>query len=349
MSFSRYSCSLTLGLLLFGSRAPAAAEAMSSPVGIFTVSIAGKPQDIRGFTFFSLGMVRPNAFQAQVPSGGVSTVGGLTVLTFPAGNFTANQFIGLGNSHYLEIVDGAFAGLISDIASNSSTQITLADDISSAITAGASTIRIRPHWTFATAFGANNSAGFQAGPSSSTADVIEILNAKTGVSSKYFFSVTNNRWQTGFSDATNTPIPPDAGLRVERKSASSVSFKIVGEVKLGPTALLLEGGSPTGNNNLLPNPYPLDSRTLANSGLFTGNPNTGLAGGSSSSSADTLGLFNPATGTSINYFFSTVNNRWQTGFADASNVTIPQGAAFMITRKNGRPSFVWYFPQPVMN
>lgn len=349
MHFFQCCTPLVAALALISSTALAQTTATTDPVGFVTLTVAGKPTGIRGFTYLSLSMARTSVFSAQVPVGGVATVSGVTVLTFPAGIFTANQFSGAGNSHYLEITGGSFAGHISDITSNSSTQITLADDISTAITEGSTTVRVRPNWTFATAFGANNSAGFQGGTSSSTADVIEILNPKTGVSSKYFYSTTNNRWQTGFTDATNAPIPPDAGLRIERKGTASVSFKLVGDVKLGPTGLLVEGGSSTGNYNLIPNPYPLASKTLANSGLYTGNPNTGLVGGSSSSSADTLALFNPATGTSINYFFSTTNNRWQTGFTDASNVTIPEGSAVMVTRKNARPSFVWYVPQPTMN
>lgn len=323
----------------------------TDPVGFTTLTVNAKPASIRGLTLLSLDLTQLPVFQALIPAGGVSASGSPTVLTFPAHAFTAGQFDG---THYLEITNGPNAGRISDIItttdSNSASTITLADDVTASVTAGTSTIRITPLWTFATLFGANNSAGLQGGPTASAADVVSIIDPTNGHSTNYFYSTTNNRWQTGLSDATNTVIQPDVGFRIERKVTSAVSFNLVGAVKLGPTGIFIQGGSVPKNLNYVTNPYPTASVTLANSNLFTGDPTTGVVGGPTASSADTLSILNSATGAFTNYFYSTTNNRWQTGLSDASAVTIPDGTAFLITRFSASPgqhgSFVWYVPQP---
>ena len=348
---------VAIGSLSLGQIATAQTTVATDPVGFTTLSVAAKPANSRGFTLLSLNMTRPVVFQGLVPSGGVSTSNGQTTLTFPANTFTANQFNGAGNGHYIEIANGPAAGRLSDIVATSSSagssSITLADDISAAVTAGTSTIKIRPNWTFATAFGANNSAGFKGAGSSSQADVIQLVDPATNVARTYFYSTTNNRWQEGFRDATNDEIPIDSGLKIERKETSPVSFTLAGAVKLGPTGLFVQGGAVPQNSTIVPNPYPMASVTLANSNLFTGDPATGVRGAGSASQADTVNVLNPATGLYTTYFYSTTNNRWQNGFQDASNVTLPEGAAVIINRKSTsttqNPSFIWYAPQPAMN
>ena len=111
---------------------------------------------------------------------------------------------------------------------------------------------------------------------SPNADALSLLNGATGVFTSYFYSTSNNRWQRGGVDASNDIIRPDQCLQVERKAVPAVSFTLVGEVKLGPTEIMIQGGAATQNFNLVSNPYPLNSVTLAASGLFTGNPATGV-------------------------------------------------------------------------
>ncbi len=346
---------LSLGLSASGAFAQAA-TATTDPVGFTTLTVAGKPANARGFTYLSLNMARPSVFRGLVPAPtagspglGAATSSGATVLTFPAGTFTSGAFTTAASPSYIELKNGTSSGLTSQITANTDSTITLADDITSAITSGTTTVLVRPNWTFASAFGANNSAGLQGSSTATNADLVQVINPSTGVAITYFYSTTNNRWQTGFTDATNVVIPPKAGLSVERKTSTPVSFTLVGEVKLGPSGIMITGGSSSQNFNLVPNPYPLPSVTLANSQLFTGNAATGVVGGPTASNADTVGILNSTTGVVTNYFYSTTNNRWQTGFTDASNVVIPEGAAVLITRKGGRSSFVWYVPQPAIN
>ncbi len=331
------------------------ATATTDPVGFTTLTVAAKPASARGFTYLSLNMARPSVFRglvpaptAQNPGYGVATVNGVTVLTFPAATFTSGGFTTAANPGYVEIKNGTANGLISQITANTDSTITLADNITSAITAGTTTFLVRPNWTFASAFGATNSAGFTGSFSPTNADIIQIIDPTTSVATSYYYNNSANKWQTGATDATNTVIPPKAGLSIERKATTPLSFNIVGEVPLGPTGILVTGGA-SFNYNLVPNPYPLPSVTLANSGLYTGNAATGVVGSFSPTAADTVSLLDSATGVATNYYYNTTNNKWQNGSIDASNVVIPNGASVLVTRKNNRSSFVWYFPQPAMN
>jgi uncharacterized protein (TIGR02597 family) len=338
---------IALALAALACASLVSAQVVTDPVGFTTLTVNAKPASIRGFTLLSLDLARLPVFQALVPASGVSTNGSnQTVLTFPASTFTSGAFNG---THYLEITNGTNAGRISDIVSNTDSQITLADNLGSSVTAGSSTIKITPMWTLGTVFGITNSAGLQGGAVASQADVVQIFNPATGASTLYFYSTTNNRWQTGGTDATNAVIQPDAGLRIERKTATAVSFNLTGAVKLGPTGIFVQGGNNAGNPtniNYISNPYPTASTTLATSNLYTGSSATGVLGGAVASQADTLSLYDSASGLSTIYFYNTTNSRWQTGGTDASNVTIPDGTAVTIKRKPANGSFIWYAPQP---
>ncbi len=351
MTFTRSAVlrSLTASLFLVAISTSPAQSVVTDPVGFTTLTVAAKPASTRGFTFLAVNMTRPTIYRAVIPAGGVSPSGSPTVLTFPAGTFTANQFNGTGNACYIEFLNTANAGVISDITATSTNSITLADDVSALLAGGTTTFKIRQHWTIGTVFGPTNSAGLQGGTNPGSADNLQIENATTGVKAIYFYNTTVNQWRTGFTDATNVIIPPDNGVIVERKVTSPVSFTLVGEVKLGTSEMTVVGGNGILNVNIIPNPYPLPSVTLAASNLYTGNTATGVAGGTNPASADTVGIFNSATGVITTYFYNTTVNQWRTGFTDASNVVIPEGVSVIITRKVGRPTFNWYVPQPAMN
>jgi uncharacterized protein (TIGR02597 family) len=349
--------SLAACLFLASLSALPAQSVVTDPVGFTTLTVAAKPAVGTGLTFISLNMFRPTAYRSLVVS--AATVGGVTVLTFPAGSFTANQFTGATNPCFVEIAPtGAFAngsgsGLISDISANDTNTITLADNVTASITGGTTAIKVRPHWTFGSAFGVNNSAGFAASFSPTNADLIGLTDPTTGQFVSYFYSTTAAKWitQIGGTDSTNKVIPPDAGLLVQRKPTTPLSFTLVGEVKLGPTAADVLGGAGT-HNTLVSNPFPLASQTLATSGLYQGGDVTkGIVGSFSPTNSDFVGLLTPGTSTTGLYFYSTTANGWRkvSDGSVADSVVIPEGSAVLITRKLGRQSFTWYIPQPTMN
>lgn len=345
MNMMRSSLAALLGgaLLITGAAVAPAQSVVTEPVGFTTLTVTGKPPTRRGFTYLALNMRRPTAFR------GVVTTAAGTTLNFPANSFTANQFNGAAGAHYVEITNGSGIGFISDITATTTSSVTLADNLSSVITGGTTTVRFRSHWTVNTAFGVNNTTGLTGGEDAASSDNIILVNAVTGLSSVVYYNTDTNLWQIGDTPAGNLVIQPDIGFYVERKSATPVSFTITGEVKLGPSEIVIEGGNPVRNINVVPNPYPLASVTLAASNLYTGSDTTGVAGGEDAASSDNLQIFNPATGLFAVYYYNTDNSQWQTGDTAAGSTVIPEGASVVILRKAGRPAFRWIVPQPTMN
>lgn len=313
-------------------------------VGITTVEVAAKPVSGDGHNPITVNVVNPSVYKAVVPS--VSTVSDRTVLSFPANTFSSGQFTGA--AHYVELINGGNAGLTSQILSNTTDSITLVDNITATITADATRIVVRPNWTMSTAFPAG--AGLQTGTSDAVADNVVIVSPSTGAESVYYYHSTNDRWQLGGADASAAVIPPDSGLIVNRRSTNSgVTLVFAGAVKTGPAAIYVGGDISSDRSTVAAHPFPMDSTTLADSGLYTTNASTGLVGGASAGAADTVQIINGGAGSTNTYFYHTGNNRWQNGGSDASSVKIPEGAAVVLTRRAGGDPFVWYAPQPAMD
>ena len=334
-------------LLAAGLSANAQTTATTDPVGFTTITVRGKSGAANAFSTVVIPMERADAFAGSCASASFSLDGNnRTVITFGSDLFTASQFIGTGNQHYFRLSNGANAGEFSTIVANTANSITLADDLN-AVLATSSTFSVTPYWTLGTAF--PSGGGLNSGTSSSAADTITIYNANfTGT--VYFYSSTNNRWQNNLTVANDVIVPPGSGLGVTRKQASSVGLVFPGSVPLGWTAVDVNGstsGSAT-RNTLVGSAYPLASKRLADLGLYTGSSSTGVQGGTSSTPSDTVTIYNPSTGVGTVYYYNTTNNRWQNNLTDASNVTIPEGAAVLIARKQGRAPFTWYIPQPTM-
>lgn len=324
--------------------------ATTDPVGFTTINVRAKTGAARALTMVVLPMERADVFVGSCAGASFSVDGnGRSVITFGSNLFTANQFTGTGNQHYFRLNNGSNAGEFSTIVANTANSITLSDNLS-AVLATTSTFSVTPFWTLGTAL--PNGGGLQGGTSAAgaTTDNVILYNANF-VGTTYFYNTSNNRWQTGISDSSNVIIPPGTGFAVERKQNSVASIVLPGSVPLGSTSVDVNGstsGSAT-RNTLVGSAYPLASRRLAEIGLYTGTSGaTGVFPANSASAADTVTIFNPATGAQTIYYYHLGNNRWQTGVSDASNVTIPEGSAVLIARKQGRAPFTWYIPQPSM-
>jgi uncharacterized protein (TIGR02597 family) len=340
---SIYAIAMT-SLALSGANAQTTAT--TDPVGFTTVNVRGKTTAARAFTTIVLPMERADAFVGACTGATFTLDGGRTVVTFPSDIFPVNQFTGAGNQHYFRLSNGANAGEFSTIVSNTANSVTLADDLNSVL-ATSSTFAVTPYWTLGTALPAGG--GLQSGSSVANADTVTIYNANF-VGTPYFYSSSANQWRTGITASDNVIIPPGSGLGIERKQASAVSIVLAGSVPLGNSAVDINGSaSGTATRfTLVGSAYPLASKRLADLGLYTGTASTGLVGGTSVAAADTVTIYNPATGVGTPYFYNTTANQWRTGITDSSNVTIPEGAAVLITRKSGRSPFTWYIPQPTM-
>jgi uncharacterized protein (TIGR02597 family) len=319
-----------------------ATTATTDPVGFITLNVAGTGgTSAEALSFKGLGLTRPVEYQ-----GSAETVGASTLVDNEA-TWTDNQFNGAGGAFYVEIISGTNAGTTYDVSATTAANktITLAQPLAAGTTAPVS-FKVRKHWTFASVFGANNESGLQAG-NASTADQILLYNGSTY--DTYYFSnaggLVGNGWRKvggGSADQANTTIYPDEGVIVKRLQSAAVNVVLMGAVKTGQTAAAVVGGL-----NFIGNVYAA-GMTLNSSGIYTGNPATGLAPGNAST-ADTIDIYNGSTYDS--YYFSNagglVGNGWRKiggGSADQQNVAIPVGSSIIVNRKTAG-SFNWVAPQ----
>ena len=349
MNITRFSLAAVFAssVLLTGVNGQEPTTATTDPVGFTTINVRGKTGATKSLSTVVLPMERATAY-AGACTGAIFSLDGnnRTVITFASNLFTANQFTGTGNQHYFRLSNGGNAGDFSTIVANTANSITLTDDLN-AVLQVASTFEVNPYWTLGTALPAGG--GLQGGTSAAAADTVTIYNSNfTGTT--YFYNTTAAAWRTGITGSDNVIIPPGSGLAIERKQVSGTSIVLAGSVPLGTSAVDVNGstsGTAT-KNTMVGSAYPLASKRLADIGLYTGNSATGVEGGTSAARADTITIYNPATGVGATYFYNSTANQWRTGITDASNITIPEGSAILIARKSGRAPFTWYIPQPIM-
>lgn len=304
------------------------------PVGFITLNIEGD-----GFTLLGLGLF--NAVDHQGVVAGATSGNDQTVITDDNASFTADQY---ATGYFIEILSGENAGIMVDIAGNTETTVTLAQDISGLLPVDTS-YAIRKHHTIGSVFGDTNAAGLGGAATGASADELLIFNPVSQTSTTYFYNSIFNRWVNAANivgNANGEILYPDQGLIIKRKVADPVSFKLLGSVKVGATALSIENGF-----NIVPNVYPVDV-TLIETGFYTGDPTTGLQAAPTGASADELQVFDAATQTSATYFYNSIFNRWVNAAniaGNANDTVIASGVAVIINRKGGVP-FNWTIAQP---
>ncbi|MBL9145902.1 MAG: TIGR02597 family protein [Verrucomicrobiaceae bacterium] len=257
---------------------------------------------------------------------------------------TDDQFNGAAGTYVMEVTTaGTNEGLNTVITDTIATgaEVVLQDALPAGVADG-STLTIWKLRTIADAFGATNSAGLTAG-TASTADLIMLPNGAGGFD-QYFYSnggFTGTGWRkvgAGTANQANVAFYYSDGFLIAAKSAKSIT--ITGEVKSGKTSIVLETG-----NNLLANLCPVNAggtspstegRTLGNSGLYTGNPSTGILGNTTAATADQVMIWN---GTGYNqYYYSTggfTGVGWRLvggGNTDRATVALPDGCYLVLRR-----------------
>jgi len=315
----------------------------TDPVGFVTIAIAGGgATGAPVYTFTSLGLVNPVAFQSATTS-----VGGDPALVDASATWTDGQYNtnGATPSHFVEITSGPGAGTTYDITGTVASTKTLNLDVplKAGIVSGAS-YKIRPHWTLALVFGTTNQNGLASGTATS-ADQVQLY--RNGAYSIYYYQtigIGGQGWRLQGAptvDASKTVIYPDDGMIIARQQSAAVNLVLSGAVKTGQTSIPVTSGY-----SLLGNVYAA-GMTLANSNIYTGDPNTGLASGSTTT-ADQILFWNGTSGYNI-YYYQTVGiggQGWRLQGAptvDASATPIPVGAALFIKRSGA--AFNWVAPQ----
>jgi uncharacterized protein (TIGR02597 family) len=333
----KHNVSLLTGALLVAATGCYAQTAVTDPVGYITINVAGTA----AATTYSA--IAPTLVNKVEFSGVVTAISG-DGKTLSLTGLTASAF---GPNFWLEITNGTGEGAWTNIVSNSATGITVSDAMTTFVTAGTTTIKVRQHVTIAQFFGANNTAGLQGGADPGQADEVVFLGDR-GVASQnvtVFYDPGAPGWFNGdFAAADNLAIEPGVGMLIARKAHSNTSFVQVGHVKTGKSMTsVLQGPTAADFGENVIGVRSAVGVTLAASNLFTGNNATGVRGGDDPGLADEVIQF--VGGAPKTYFFDTTANAWSDGdFAPAGSVVLAEGTGIYLIRKQAVGDFVWTAP-----
>jgi len=316
-------------------------QSVSTPPGGAVVTVMQKPGTPGAFAYFGSSFPRSPVFSGKF------TAGSGVVLSDATAAWAVNQFnpalLSAPRTHYVEITTGAYQGLTVDIKATSPIALTVDFDFAAASLAGAG-YHVRPHWTLAELFGANNTTGLKGG----IPPAVDILSLWSGGAyTEYFYRIPPSGvagWRKVGDDATDqaaTLIYPEQGVFIKFHGNTGNQQVRIGEVQSGVLLIPVDPGFNLINPNL---PVPL---TLGSSGLYTGSSITGLKAGAPTT-ADIVSIWN---GSAFDDYYLrmigvTVQGWRKTGniSVDCANVPLPPGHAVVIRRKTDLPSFMWKRP-----
>jgi uncharacterized repeat protein (TIGR03803 family) len=252
------------------------------------------------------------------------------------------QFGTNGALAYVEFDNGFRVDIVNTFGSAHS--LVLADSLSGIASVGTA-YRIRPHFTIAGIFGANNETGLKSGLNPAQADniILQIPQTQQTLTIFYFDNGVNQGWfRADFSPAAEQIIYPEQGLIVRRIAFGDLSLHLSGPVKTGVTVVPVEPGY-----DLLGTLRSTSNLTLGQSNLHTGNSATGVASGLNPASADNV-LVIQSNGSVTTYFyfdnFAGTQGWLDAAFNAADNVPIAAGSTFFILRKSPTGLFNWTIP-----
>jgi uncharacterized protein (TIGR02597 family) len=339
------TCSSLIALLL-SSAAMAQVTVYSDVGGFDTIAIDGSSGGGSRLTFAAAQFLQPTKYS------GYATQSEPASLFDASASWAEGAFNGGNGSHYVEILSlgghatGPGVGLTRTILETLATEKKLRLNEPLPVGMGVSIeYRVVSHWTLATVFGATNTAGLQGG-TSLTADQVQIWNGSSYDS--YYYQTTGIGgvgWRMVGNQTANAAgaiIRPDQSVLIKRVGGSAVPLVVNGWVKTGQASLEVVQGF-----NFFPNPFS-EPLTLGTCGLFTGNPNSGLAAGELTT-ADQVMLWNGLVYETYYYQNAGLGGvGWRRVGAqsiDASGTIIKSGTGFIL-RRNRVGGFTWQIPQP---
>ncbi len=332
-------------LLAAGFSANAQTTANTDPVGFVTAAITPKPSDrAAAFSLLQFPMMQTASYQGPGTAG--SSPG---IVNVPGVTFSNNQFVTNNDgtpNFFLEVASGNSEGLVADIASNTSSNVTV--DALDAATINAvmpATIVIRPHTKVTQIFGNGATLLLRGGANPSSADQLQFgrggslqgIYYKTGIGAGWKTSAGNN-------NASNTVIYPGESVIVRRTTNTPLTVTNTGAVNTGRALIPVSQGAMT-----VATSFPVGT-TLGSSGLYTGSTSTGLQGGANPSSADNVFL-SDTNGNLVGYYYKTgIGAGWKTsaGNNNASNVVVSDIGGLYVVRRSAT-NFNWFVAQPYTN
>lgn len=236
-----------------------------------------------GYTFLGFPLARPSAWEGR------ATAADSTTLTASGAGWTSGAFA--NTPHYLLVVEGDYAGLTLDVTGNTADTLTLAQQVSGLVSIG-DAVAIIPHATLVSLFGSTNEIGFTTGATLAAADEIAIHDTASQGFLTYYYKtggIGGTGWRRSTSaseNAAGTIIRPGQSISILRKQDTGLSFRLEGRVRVNDWISTIQPGM-----NWTANDIPV-ATTLGALGLYTGNALTGLVGGTTSTQADEVLLWN---------------------------------------------------------
>jgi uncharacterized protein (TIGR02597 family) len=324
-----------------------AQNATTIPVGAMTINFpATGTSPATTSTYFSIPLHADPAFTGK-PTAVTSTT-----MTFSGVNWTTSpkQFGATPATYIARVMSGQQAGRILQITDNTSTAITVSTTdrtlqttdltMSGFAVTSNDTVEIVPCDTLAGLFGdgtTNNPLLLAAGANTFVADTVSLQDRITGKTTAYFFNNSSgvNQWRRGTVavNCNNIPIYPDDAILVLRRTNRAASqLVLTGRVpSVAPLLKSLPGGYNLGSLGL---PVDLTVQNLNLSGGWTN--------GNNLFTADTLSLYNAASGKFVAYFKRSTDGTWRNSAsasaADVSSTVIPAGAPVGILERTSTVS-----------
>jgi hypothetical protein len=318
------------------------------PFGYVKINITAGTGTGKKTTLLSLPLLE-EAGISGLSSGRITGLSANTITLANAG-WTPGELSAAASPYLIEITSGEAQGrmfLISTATPNTADTLTI-DNVESVrvpdlrtleILTGAQsgdTFKIRPVDTISSFFGTPATTLVQGGTDAKTADSITML--VNGISETYYYKTNVNppRWTRaalGNPDASNTRIPPYAGLQYARLGSTPLEFIVTGKVPTGPRQVAVKRSGTT-----LFSPYWPVTQTLADLALHT---IPGWAVGATQSAADTVVL--SSGGTITTYFYDGDNwRRVALGNPLANATAVPVGTSVLINKKGIQADYADY-------
>jgi hypothetical protein len=215
----RYSLPIILASALLVQVASAQTSSSTPVIGYYKFDVKA------GTSVWVSGFVAKKDFRGAATSMTAGTPN--SVINQTGATWTPGAF----NSHFVEILSGAQAGLILDIVSNTASSVTVEGNTTALLLTGTETYAIRQHATFGTLFAAG--AGLSAFD-----DVIALENSDGSQTVAYF---DGTDWVDAITaaNANGVVVYPGQGITILAAANRVVTFGggAVSYVKTGPTKI----------------------------------------------------------------------------------------------------------------
>ena len=370
------SCSLALGLALFGSISTRveAVDAYTDPVGYYTLNIIGGSDNV-----MSLPMVRDAVFSGTV-GGGITATGFDALAGAVSPGWTVSQFKYVSGTQpqtfYVEFTSGALKGLyykINDNTANSASLDTEGDSLlnhsvpgntGTALAVGDS-FKIRPYWRIKDVFEVNGTPIIESRPSVVLAkDDVMIPNYSAVGINKAATTIIFHTTQTtapangpgwraagqGATDFGDYILRPNEAFIVRRRNANNVSLTNLGGVLMNKSVSFVPGGDGSSANDIYISINRPAAVSLDSAGLRIADQSKSLIKDSASSvlRQDELYAFDTPAGFNQgapNIYYYLAGNGWRKVGSAAtdigSTVFLEPGKSYIVRKKAANAGSDW--------